>query len=108
MALLEAMSWGIPVLTCPVGGIPEVVQSDYNGLLVTPGDVDAIERALTKLLTSSATRVRLGHAARTTIAEKFSLDGAIAALAAIYRELGLPDRGAARSQSGMSPRVAND
>jgi glycosyltransferase involved in cell wall biosynthesis len=108
MALLEAMSWGVPVLTCPVGGIPEVVQSDYNGLLVTPGDVDAIERALTKLLSSSATRVRLGHAARMTITEKFSLDGAIAALAAIYREFGVPDRAAGRPQADASPRVAND
>jgi glycosyltransferase involved in cell wall biosynthesis len=108
MALLEAMSWGVPVLTCPVGGIPEVVQSDYNGLLVTPGDVDAIERALTKLLSSSATRVRLGHAARMTITEKFSLDGAIAALAAMYREFGVPDRTAKHPQTDASPRVAND
>jgi glycosyltransferase involved in cell wall biosynthesis len=92
MALLEAMSRSLPVLTTPVGGIPEVIENDRNGIMVPPGDVGAIERALERLLQSSAERARLGAAARATIAEKFSLQAAIERLAALYRFFGVPER----------------
>jgi len=61
---------------------------------VTPGDVDAIEAALARLLESSAERERLGAAARATIAERFSLDSTIERLAALYRFFGVPERDA--------------
>lgn len=92
IALLEAMSRGLPVLTTPVGGIPEVVENDRNGILVAPGDVAAIEAALDGLLRSSAERERLGAAAQATIAERFSLDSTIERLAALYRFFGVPER----------------
>ena len=92
MAMLEAMSRSLPVLTTPVGGIPEVLENERNGILVTPGDVDAIEAALERLLRSSAERERLGAAARVTIAERFSLDSTIERLAALYRFFGVPER----------------
>lgn len=94
IALLEAMSHSLPVLTTPVGGIPEVIESDRNGLMVTPGDVDAIEVALERLLRSSAERERLGAAARATIAERYSLESTIERLAALYRFFGVPERNA--------------
>lgn len=92
IALLEAMSHSLPVLTTPVGGIPEVIESDRNGLMVEPGNVDAIERALERLLRSSAERERLGAAARATIAERYSLESSIERLAALYRLFGVPER----------------
>jgi glycosyltransferase involved in cell wall biosynthesis len=98
MALLEAMSRSLPVLTTPVGGIPGVVENDRNGLLVPPGDVDAIERALTKLLDSAQDRTRLGAAARETIAQRFSITATIEQLAAIYRRFGVQDRNATETQ----------
>jgi glycosyltransferase involved in cell wall biosynthesis len=94
MAMLEAMSRSLPVLTTPVGGIPEVIENDRNGLLVAPGNVDAIEAALERLLRSPAERERLGSAARATIAESFSLDATIERLAALYRFFGVPERSA--------------
>lgn len=94
IALLEAMSHSLPVLTTPVGGIPEVIESDRNGLMVTPGDVDAIEQSLDRLLQSSAERQRLGAAARATIAERYSLESTIERLAALYRLFGVPERNA--------------
>jgi glycosyltransferase involved in cell wall biosynthesis len=94
IALLEAMSHSLPVLTTPVGGIPEVVESDRNGILVSPGDLDAIEIALEKLIQSSDERERLGAAARATIAERYSLDSTIERLAALYRFFGVPERNA--------------
>jgi glycosyltransferase involved in cell wall biosynthesis len=92
IALLEAMSHSLPVITTPVGGIPEVIESDRNGVMVTPGDVDAIERELEKLLQSPAERARLGAAARATIAERYSLESTIERLAALYRLFGVPER----------------
>jgi glycosyltransferase involved in cell wall biosynthesis len=92
MALLEAMARSLPVLTTPVGGIPDLVANDQNGILVTPGDVDAIEAALVRLLESSAERERLGAAARATIVERFSLDATLERLAALYRLFGVPER----------------
>jgi glycosyltransferase involved in cell wall biosynthesis len=94
IALLEAMSHSLPVLTTPVGGIPEVIENDRNGLMVTPGDVDAIEQSLERLLQSSAERERLGAAARATIAERYSLESTIERLAALYRLFGVPERSA--------------
>jgi glycosyltransferase involved in cell wall biosynthesis len=94
IALLEAMSHSLPVLTTPVGGIPEVIENDRNGVMVTPGDVDAIEAGLEKLLGSSAERERLGAAARATIAEHYSLESTIERLAALYRFFGVPERNA--------------
>ncbi len=105
MALLEAMSRSLPVLTTPVGGIPEVIENDRNGLMVTPGDVDAIEVALNRLLSSSAERARLGAAARATIAERYSLSAAIERLAALYRFFGVPERSGRRRPAKTAERV---
>ena len=99
MALLEAMSWGVAVLSCPVGGIPEVITPDYDGLLVNPGDVGGIERALVKLLGSPTARARLGNAARNTVIERFSQDLAVDTLVAVYREFGIEDRDERRKRA---------
>ena len=90
MAMLEAMAWNLPIITTPVGGIPQVVQSGENGLLVTPGDVDGLATALTRLLQEPATRKRLGFAARRTIEQSFTLDAAVERLGRIYHRFGIP------------------
>jgi glycosyltransferase involved in cell wall biosynthesis len=93
MALLEAMSWGLPVIATPVGGIPQIVASEVNGLLVAPGDITALAAAITRLLEDSALAGRLGTAARATIERGFSLDDALARLGSIYHRFGLKKRG---------------
>jgi len=89
MALLEAMSWGLPVITTPVGGIPQVVQHDANGCLVQPGHIDDLANAIATLLESSAARARLGAAARSTIEAHYTLDRALQRLGEIYGRFGL-------------------
>jgi glycosyltransferase involved in cell wall biosynthesis len=68
MALLEAMSWGLPVITTPVGGIPEVVSNTQNGLLVTPGDIQQLSEAMQSLIKEEKLRLSLGSAARISVA----------------------------------------
>ena len=46
VAVLEAMSYGIPVISTTVGGIPEIVQPGINGWLHKPGDTDALYNAI--------------------------------------------------------------
>jgi len=56
MALLEAMACGAPIVTCPVGGIPEVAREGRNALYVQPGDIQGLVEALHRLLADSAIR----------------------------------------------------
>ena len=68
MALLEAMSWGLPVITTPVGGIPEVITHNETGLLVNPGDVQQLAKALQSLIENKSLRLELGSAAKQRVA----------------------------------------
>jgi glycosyltransferase involved in cell wall biosynthesis len=93
MALLEAMSWGRPVVATPVGGIPQIVTHEVNGLLVAPGDVAGLAACIARLLEEPELRARLGNAARTTIENGFSLNEALQKLSTIYHRFGLKQRG---------------
>lgn len=50
ISILEAMSYGHPIIATPVGGIPEVVETDVNGVLVEPGNHEQIYRAIKKYI----------------------------------------------------------
>lgn len=98
MALLEAMALGLPVIATPVGGVPEIVTHQVDGLLVPPGDVDALAAAIARLMSEPALRERLGRAARETAAQRFSLDSAVERLLGIYRRFGIEPREAHRKE----------
>ncbi|MEA5449341.1 glycosyltransferase family 4 protein [Leptolyngbya sp. CCNP1308] len=68
MALLEAMSWGLPVITTAVGGIPEVVTPNVNGFLLQPGDIVGLSNAMSSLINNGSLRSNLGSKARNGIA----------------------------------------
>jgi glycosyltransferase involved in cell wall biosynthesis len=86
MALVEAMSWGLSVVTTSVGGAAEFLEQGANCLLVTPGDVCGITAAISALVRDSAFRLQLGHAARETIS-RFSIDSYVCTLTGVYEEL---------------------
>jgi len=67
MALLEAMSWGLPVITTPVGGIPEIVTNTQNGVLVQPGDIQQLSKAMQSLIEDENLRLSLGSTARESV-----------------------------------------
>jgi glycosyltransferase involved in cell wall biosynthesis len=61
---LEAMACGLPVITCEGSGAAEVVIPEENGLLVPPGDLDALVEAIHRLLAHPAQRMEMGQRAR--------------------------------------------
>jgi spore coat protein SA len=65
---VEAMDAGLPIVASAVGGIPETVRHDYNGLLVPPEDVEALTQALTRLILDGALRQRFSQAGQEMIA----------------------------------------
>ena len=71
MVLCEAGVVGLAVIATDVGAIREIVVHERTGLLVEPGDVDALEMALRRVLTEPELRERLGSAAQELVRSRF-------------------------------------
>lgn len=72
LVFAEAMSSSLPVIATTVGGIPELITSGKDGILVAPGRPDLIRGALEKLLLSKSKRRSLGDTGRQRILDKFT------------------------------------
>ena len=70
--ILEAMAWGLPIVTTPVFGIREQVREDVNGIFYEPGDVEALAGAIARLVTDNELRARLADNA-TSSAQRFEV-----------------------------------
>jgi glycosyltransferase involved in cell wall biosynthesis len=73
VSMLEAMACELPVVVTEVGGIPEVIESGVNGLIVPPGNAGALAQALTKIVSGSPEVKQFGQKARQTILDRYSL-----------------------------------
>ena len=105
MALLEAMAHGLPVVTTPVGGIPQAVADGRTGLLIRPGDVEALQAAILSLLRRPDEAAAMGAAARRVVIENYAMPSVQARLTALYDDLLLGERPAlvtARRQGGVA------
>ena len=84
LTILEAMAAGLPLVATRVGGTPEVISDGMNGMLVPARDPEAVARALVSLLRDVPRRRELGHAARRTVVEHFSIERMVSQYAAAY------------------------
>lgn len=67
-AVVEALAVGTPVISTATGGVAEVVSDEVNGLLVPPGDADALAGAIRRYFEDAALRERLRAAASRSVA----------------------------------------
>lgn len=87
VSILEAMSWSLPVVSTDVGAIAEVVRDGVDGFIVPPGDVAALQRALTTLSESAELRQRMGASARQRVAQEFAREVVLPRLERIYDDV---------------------
>jgi len=87
MAVLDAWAYGLPVITTPVGGIPDIAEDGVNMLLFNPGDVDNLSLQLERMITDDALREAIAkesvHLATTT----FNLNTINNQLGRIYEDI---------------------
>ena len=84
--LVEAMAAGKPIVASNVGGIPDLVRHDDNGLLVPPGDEKALAAGIKLLLNDPEKAKNMGQRGRE-ICDQFSIEEMIEKLDALYRGL---------------------
>lgn len=87
IVLLEAMACAKPVLATRVDGPPEIVEDGRTGLLVPPGDPDAMAHALVELLNDPERRARMGKQGQERIETVFGLDLQMRTLIGLYDQL---------------------
>jgi glycosyltransferase involved in cell wall biosynthesis len=73
MALLEAMSFGIPVIAARVGGVPGIIEDGVNGMLMNPHDPAQLGERLEALFQSPSLRERLGKEAMSTVLREYNV-----------------------------------
>ena len=88
VALLEGMAAGLPVVTTPVGGIPEFIADGVNGFLVKPGDAAASAASILRLLSDDELRLAMGSRNRELIRARCDLCTIAGRLSDWYAELG--------------------
>lgn len=86
VALMEAMSVGLPLVATTVGGVPDVVTDEVEGLLVAPGRPDLLARAVSRLVGDESLRSRLGQGALAASA-RFDVTAAVTQIEELYERL---------------------
>jgi glycosyltransferase involved in cell wall biosynthesis len=86
LVVSEAMSFGICPVVSAVGALPEMVIHGKTGVVVKPGIVESLEKALTVLVRNGALRERLGRAARARFLQEFILEKMQKELIEVYQQ----------------------
>jgi glycosyltransferase involved in cell wall biosynthesis len=97
-SLMEAMAVARPVVATRVGGIPELVRDRVDGILIDPGDVQALAHAL-RVLNDPSTRRQMGQAGQRRVRDLFSVGRQAHEFASIMDALASGDAKGAPSQS---------
>lgn len=101
-SILQASAAGLPVVSTSVGGIPEAVLHEETGLVVPPGDPEALAGALRRLLDEPGTRRAFGDAGRRHVRARFTVDAMLDRTESAYR-VALGSEGQAGARSSVRP-----
>lgn len=86
MVAVEACAHGVPVIASRMGGLPEIIQDAFNGLLCSPDDPDALGMAMLKLHQQPELLARLTAQARSSVASLLNLDLMLDSYLSIFRQ----------------------
>jgi glycosyltransferase involved in cell wall biosynthesis len=86
ISVLEAMALGVPVVASRIGGIPEQIRDGHEGLLVPPGDPEALAAAMRRLWNEPELALQMGAKAQQTARERFAPSTHVAGLTRIYQD----------------------
>jgi glycosyltransferase involved in cell wall biosynthesis len=87
LIFIEAMSYGKPVIGCNVGGVPEIIKDNYNGLFAEAGDAQNLADKIIQLVSNDDLRKQMGLNARKTVEDKFTGDRLAANSLAYYNKI---------------------
>lgn len=87
MAILESLALGVPVIASRMGGIPELIINNYNGLLFDSGSLEHLEDALQTLLSDRKLRDELAQNSRKRILEECNEEVYYTSLMDVYRKV---------------------
>jgi colanic acid/amylovoran biosynthesis glycosyltransferase len=85
VALMEAMAMELPCVSTSIAGIPELIRSEMDGILVPPADEDQLAAALARLIEDPDLREQLGRAGRRRVEKDFHLRRNVEKLAEMFR-----------------------
>ena len=87
IAVLEAMAMGLPVIATRTGGLPEIIEERITGVLVPPGDVEALGTAVVTLAADVQLRSVYGAAGRDRVMKSFTIGAMMDRLVAGYQDV---------------------
>lgn len=87
MSILETMAAGIPNISTDIASIPEVITNNENGILITPGDIEALSQSIENLVSNDVIRLEYSEKSFALINDKFSLSNHMNQLKSIYNSL---------------------
>jgi glycosyltransferase involved in cell wall biosynthesis len=90
ISCLEAMAHWLPVVASRVGGLPEVVDEGCTGMLVPPGEPNALAQAISEMLKNADLRGRMGVAGRLRVGRQFTPGTVVAEMLNVYRRVATP------------------
>lgn len=86
LSILEAMAAGKAVVASAVGSIPHIVSQGETGVLVSPGDAQALEHALASLVADSIARIDLGRRGQKVVSEHYHFQRTVNAYRTVYEQ----------------------
>jgi glycosyltransferase involved in cell wall biosynthesis len=87
VAILEAMAYGLPIVSTTVGAIPEVVVDGEGGILVNPSDTNSLLQGVVRLGQDPALRCRMGLRNRGIVSERYSVQTVVELTFQAYQKI---------------------
>ena len=87
MAVLDAWAYGLPVITTPVGGLPDIAENGKNILLFTPGDIDGMAKCFKNMIEDETFRTSISKESLKYSSDLFAVDVIDGQIERIYEDL---------------------